>query len=227
MSKPAITILLAALQAALWVSSAAAEANGRWLPPECSAVLDSSLREKSDETAEERWNRAYRLGYAALEKGDVDSALPSLCEALVAARGFSRDDVRWAETFDELGLLSFLRGDIDRAEALQGAATAEILLALGPPASDLPAAEKDRCSLSWRTYLSRLAIVYERQGRAVEMKELEGAPYRILGMGYVPAPAVLARLDWLISRYLLAEDMKAADWLSKLRRRLQAESAER
>ncbi len=231
MSKQAITILLATLQAALWPSSAAAspaaEANARWLPLECAAMLDSSLPEESNGTVEARWNQAYRRGYAAIEQGDLDGALKSLCEALAAARGFDRGDVRWAETFDELGLLSFQRGDIGRAEALQGAAAAEILLALGPSARDQPAAEKDRCSLSLRTYLGRLALVYERQGRAAEMRELEGAPYRILGMGYVPAPAVLARLDWLISRYLLAEDMKAADWLSKLRRRLQAESAER
>jgi hypothetical protein len=230
MSKPAVLLVLL-LPAALPVPAAAAGPRaavaGRWLPSECSTAPDSSLPTKNGETAEERWNRAYRIGYAAIEKRDLDTAEESFCEALVAAQGFSRNDVRWAETFDELGLLSYLRGDQDRAEALQGAATAEILLALGPEASDLSPAEKERCSVSLHTFLSRLAIVFERQGRAAEMQELERAPYRILGMGYVPASAVLARLDWLISRYLLAEDMKAADWLSQLRRQLQEDSLER
>ena len=31
------------------------------------------------------------------------------------------------------------------------------------------------------------------------------------------------RLEWLISRYLLAEDMAAADWLTALRKRLRDE----
>ena len=39
-------------------------------------------------------------------------------------------------------------------------------------------------------------------------------------MDYVPAETVASRLDWLISRYLLAEDMAAADWLAGLGRRL-------
>ncbi len=232
MGKPAITVLLAALQAALCVSSAAAspaaEANVRWLPPECAAVLDRPCPTRTTERPRHAGIGLYRRGYAAIEQGDLDGALKSLCEALASARGFDRGDVRWAETFDELGLLGFQRGDLDRAEALQGAPPRRRSCS---PSARRPATfrppRRIAAALSLRTYLGHLALVYDRQERVAEMRELEGAPYRILGMGYVPAPAILARLDWLISRYLLAEDMKAADWLSKLRRRLRAESSER
>lgn len=37
------------------------------------------------------------------------------------------------------------------------------------------------------------------------------------------ADGLARRLDWLISGYLLAEDLAAADWLTQLRARLQQE----
>jgi hypothetical protein len=73
------------------------------------------------------------------------------------------------------------------------------------------------------TYVARLRQVLERQGRADLIPKLERAPYLVLGRGYVPAESLEPRLEWLISRYLLAEDMAAADWLTALRKRLRAE----
>jgi hypothetical protein len=190
-----------------------------WLPESCGPLLES--RETGG--AEERWNLHYRRGYDAIETGDLEAAERSLCRALAAARGFGPRDMRFAETLDELGLLNYLRGDDARAEAMQGAAAAEILLALGPPADDLPAEERDLCRSSVPTYLARLGQVYERQGRGALTADLGRAPYRILGMEYVPAPALAGRLEWLISRYLLTEDMPAADWLRNLRERLRTD----
>lgn len=174
--------------------------------------------------AESQWNLHYRQGWEAIETRDLDAAEYSLCRALNAARSFEAGDLRFTETLDELGLVSFLRGDFAQAEAMQGAAVAEILLSLGPPADDLTEEQRDLCRSSVATYLTRLGWVFDRQGRAELMGELERAPYLVLAMGYVPTEAVANRLDWLISRYLLAEDMAAADWLAGLRRRLGEES---
>jgi hypothetical protein len=180
---------------------------------------------EAPDSAEARWNLHYRRGFGSIREQDLEAAERSLCLALDAARAFDARDLRFAETLDELGLVAYLRGDDARAEAMQGAATAEILLALGPPAKDLPAEARERCGLTFATYVGRLGLVFERQGRPALLDELRGSPYLVLGMGYVPAEALDRRLDWLISRYLLAEDMAAADWLKDLERRLSAELA--
>jgi hypothetical protein len=201
---------------------------GYWLPSRCGSLLQvaGALGEvEASDSAEARWNRHYRRGFGSIRDHDLETAERSLCLALDAARAFDARDLRFAETLDELGLVAYLRGDDALAEAMQGAATAEILLALGPPARALPAEERDRCSLTFATYLGRLGLVFERQGRDALLGELERAPYLVLGMGYVPAEALEARLEWLISRYLLTEDLAAADWLRGLQRRLRAELA--
>lgn len=192
----------------------------RWLPESCRPLLDLEEEAEPPRPPEAHWNLHYRRGWDAIETRDLETAERSLCQALGAARSFGPGDLRFAETLDELGLVSFLRGDYAQAEAMQGAAAAEILLALGPPSEDLTAEQRDLCRSSVATYLTRLGWVFERQGRAGLMEDLERAPYLVLAMGYVPAEAVVSRLDWLISRYLLAEDMAAADWLADLRRRL-------
>jgi hypothetical protein len=214
--------------AATYGAVAATEAPGRWLPESCQPRLELAAAAGdvgASEDAETRWNRHYRRGYEAIESGDLETAELSLCQALEAARAYGARDLRFAETLDELGLLNFLRGDDARAEAMQGAAASEILLALGPPADDLIEEERDLCRSSVATYVARLGQVLERQGRAELIAKLERAPYLVLDRGYVPAPALEPRLEWLISRYLLAEDMAAADWLTALRERLRAELA--
>lgn len=73
------------------------------------------------------------------------------------------------------------------------------------------------------TYMARLGWIFERQGRREEIDLLMREPHRILEWGYIPLESVLARLDWLISRYLLAEDFAAADRLTSLRVEASAE----
>jgi len=198
----------------------------RWLPDTCLPLLDlAAARGESggDESPETWWNRHYRAGWVAVEAGDVETAERSFCQALDVARFFGPRDFRFAETLDELGLVNYIRGDDSRAEAMQGAATAEILLALGPPADDLTQEQTDLCSSSVATYLTRLGWIFDRQGRSGQIEPLRKTPYLILAGGYIPPKALATRLDWLISRYLLAEDMAAADWLTELQQRLRQE----
>lgn len=197
-----------------------------WLPEACGPLLELAAaggEGGGEESLEARWNRSYRQGWAALESRDLETAERSLCQALDAARFFGPRDLRFAETLDELGLVHYLRGDDARAEVIQGAAAGEVLLALGPPASDLTPEQIDLCRSSVATYLTRLGWIFDRQGRAGRIEALLRRPYLVLAVGYIPPAALAGRLDWLISRYLLMEDVAAADWLTGLRRRLQQE----
>ena len=193
-----------------------------WLPDAClltleveRALLDGG--EDPGESDEARWNRFYRLGIDAVGGRDLERAGTLFCRALEVAGSFGPRDIRFAETLDELGLVAFLREDYAESEAMQGAAVAEMLLALGPPSEDLCEAAKKSCASSVATYMTRLGWIFERQGRPREIDPLMREPYRILGRGYVPFDAADHRLEWLIARYLLAEDFAAADWLSSLR----------
>ncbi len=67
--------------------------------------------------------------------------------------------------------------------------------------------------------------MFGRQGQSSLGAEIERTPVTILGRGYIPAAALLPRLPWLKSRYLLAEDLAAADWLTALEKRLRSELA--
>ncbi len=195
-------------------------ADRRWLPNACVLTLDVESALAAEEPAqsdEARWNDFYRRGMAAFRSEDLEAAGTSFCLALEAAVSFGPRDVRFAETLDELGLVGYLREDYASSEAMQGAAVAEMLLALGPPAEDLAGAAQKSCKSSVATYMPRLGWIFERQGRAGEIEPLIAKPYRILGRGYVPYDSLGGRLDWLIAQYLLAEDYAAADWLSSLR----------
>ncbi len=200
-----------------------ADASGGWLPEACILTLDVERAaldgvEGPEEGDEARWNRLYRLGIEAITSRDLEQAQIRFCQALEAAGAFGPRDVRFAETLDELGLVAFMNEDYATSEAMQGAAVAEMLLALGPPREDLAEAAEESCKSSVATYMARLGWIFERQGRQGEIDPLMREPYRILERGYVPAGAVLGRLDWLIAQYLLAEDFAAADWLASLRR---------
>ena len=191
----------------------------RWLPEACRLALTvahaSTLDPKQSDEA--LWNHFYRLGFKAIQEEDLESAETGFCRALEAARSFGPRDIRFAETLDELGLVRYLGGDDQGAEAMQGAAVAEMLLALGPPSEDLRETARKSCRSSVAIYMVRLGWIFQRQGRGEEIKPLLQAPYRILGRGYVPYDSVLGRLDGLIAQYLLIEDFGAADWLSSLR----------
>ncbi len=194
----------------------------RWLPDACILALDVERALQADgedrqETDEARWNRFYRLGIDAIGARDLEQARTGFCQALEAAGSFGPRDIRFAETLDELGLVAYMHEDYAASEAMQGAATAEMLLALGPPADDLAGAAEKSCKSSVATYMTRLGWIFERQGRAGEIDALMGQPYLILERGYVPFDQVAGRLDWLIARYLLAENFTAADRLSSLR----------
>ncbi len=193
----------------------------RWLPDLCVLTLDIGLALQSDEWAEEsdaaRWNRFYRLGIDAIAAQDLEQAKLDFCQALEAAVAFPPRDYRFAETLDELGLIAFMNEDYAASEAMQGAAVAEMLLAFGPPASDLAQEAAKSCKSSVATYMVRLGWIFDRQGRPGEIDLLMKEPYRILDRGYLPLDSMRTRLDWLISQYLLAEDYAAADWLTSLR----------
>lgn len=193
-----------------------------WLPEVCVVALEiaESRSLDSGESAQDaasRWNDFYLQGIEAIGREDLEAAENSFCGALEAARSFGPRDIRYAETLDELGLVSYMDSDEDLAEAMQGAAVAEILLALGPSGEPLTETIGKSCRSSVASYMERLGWIFERQRRAGDIDPLMQQPYRILAEGYVPDDSVLPRLDWLISQYLLIEDFRAAKWLSAFR----------
>lgn len=192
-----------------------------WLPGPCVLALDveraSAAAGGGEESDEARWNHFYRRGIEAIGTRDLEAAEISFCRALEFAGSFGPRDIRFAETLDELGLVSYLSGDDEAAEAMQGAAVAEMLLAVGPPTEDLAATAEKSCRSSVATYMVRLGWVFDRQGRGREIDSLLRAPHLILERGYVPHASLRERLDWLIAQYLLIEDFETADWLASLR----------
>lgn len=194
----------------------------RWLPEACVLTLEVERASQAGvdgpvDSDEARWNRFYRAGIDAIATRDLEQARTAFCRSLETAAAFGPRDVRFAETLDELGLVHYLRGDDEGAEAMQGAAVAEMLLAVGPPTEDLAATAERSCRSSVAIYMVRLGWIFDRQGRGGEIDTLLRQPHRIFGRGYVPRESLLPRLDWLISQYLLIEDFATADWLSSLR----------
>ena len=193
---------------------------GRDVPEACRQTVVPSLESDAPgATADARWNAHYLAALDAFFAEDWEFAERHFCAALVPAKDFGPRDWRFAETLDELGLVSFMNGNLERAEIMQGAAVAEMLLALGPDAAEVESsntARQGRLS-SVPIYLGRLNFLYTRMGKPELAVETEAATHRILTRGYVALDADLARrLDWLISRYLLAEDFATARWLSEL-----------
>ncbi len=216
-----LTLLATVASTAGEPQAAVGDSGGRWLPDACVLALDvEGILAGGEEAAasdEARWNRFYRRGMDDFGREDLEAARVSFCLALEAAASFGPRDYRFAETLDELGLVEYLSEDYAASEAMQGAATAEMLLAVGPPAEDLAEAARKSCKSSVATYMTRLGWIFERQGRGAEIEFLMREPYRILGRGYVPFDSMQDRFDWLVGQYLLAEDFAAADWLSALR----------
>lgn len=218
-----VTTVVLALAALLGVPGAA-DSPERWVPDHC--LNDQAASVGGD--PKPRWNDAYREGFRAIERGDYHAAQEQMCRALLAARESGPRDWRFAETLDELGLIAFELGDLDRAERMQGAAIAEMLLAVGPhgepigehEASHAAAIRKD-CRSGIRVYTTRLGWILERVPGRTTTAELLEAPWRIFAAEYVPLDAGLARrLDWLVSQYLLQEDLEAAEALTELQQEI-------
>jgi hypothetical protein len=210
-----LSILLLCLLA---TGLSAARANDRWVPEHCFDLAVPGVG----------WNQAYRDGIAAIENGALDIAEQEMCGAAFAARSFGPRDWRFAETLDELGLIAFTLRDFELAERVQGAAIAEMLLAVGPhgepfhekkPSDESPI--RPDCSSGVRVYTTRLGWIHERVPARISTAEIGRAPWRVFVAGYLPLDSGLAkRLEWLISEYLLEENLVAADELTQLQRQI-------
>ena len=204
----------------------------RWTPERClDAAAQSAPAASGEADADSRWNVAYRHGWQAIEREAYVEAESAMCRALFAAREFDSRDWRFAETLDELGLIAFELRDFELAERVQGAAIAEMLLAVGPhgePFREASASEQSPirpdCRSGVRVYTTRLGWIHERSPGRVAVDALAREPWRIFEAGYLPLDSDLAgRLDWLVSQYLLEENLLAAETLSALQREIRGE----
>ncbi len=152
------------------------------------------------------WNDAYQSGFQATRRGDHEAAKLSLCQALAAVQNSPADDWRFAETLDELGLVSYRQRDFETCVAMQGRAVAEILLAQGPDSPDV------------QMYIQRLIAAYKADGRITGFGRLRRNPYRIFGERDLIewTPWMRQRLQWLRAEYLKREDMRAASYLGRV-----------
>ena len=203
-----------------------ADSPQRWDPGHCLDYRDPQAGAGDD--VDGNWNDAYQQGFRAIERGEYDVAEREMCRALLAAREFGPRDWRFAETLDELGLIAFQLRDFELAERMQGAAIAEMLLAAGPHGEPLEELGKSGrsiirpdCASGVRAYTTRLGWIHERLPGRMTTDEIRGEPWKIFAAGYIPLDASLAeRLDWLVSQYLLEENLVAAETLSALQERL-------
>jgi hypothetical protein len=102
-------------------------------------------------------------------------------------------------------------GDMERSEKAQGAAVAELLLAIGPTKVNQTKTRK----VSY--FIQRLGRIYEKQGRSDLTEKLAQRPHKIYELAYIPLDQKLAkRLGWLVSEYLGFEDIHASNDLLKL-----------
>jgi len=205
-----IHLLAATVLVSLASASLADEAPVRPIPPRCEDIASPDVV-TGPRKRERAWNRHYRTGFEAIEKGDLDLAEQELCDALVAARSFEARDWRFAETLDELGLVAYQRGDYEASAAAQGAAVVEMLLAKGPAAPEV------------ELYASRLALPLAKLEKSTLAASIQEAPHRALEQGFVPLDARLAdRLDWVVAEYLRLENMDAAREVGELIESLEA-----
>lgn len=228
-AKISVTVILASLALSLAPKVIAAQAVAAELPrpdriPQACQDelfgLEPAEPEIDHETEQALWNRLYLQGVIALTADDLPLARQSFCAALEPAASFGPRDWRFAETLDELGLTGFLDADLDFAETMQGAAVAEMLLALGPDTeTSVPRPGRQAKLSSVAIYADRLAWIHDRQGDARRADEARARPHRILDRGYIPLGRQHQRLDWLASQYLLDEDFATAAWILELKPR--------
>lgn len=163
------------------------------------------------DVSESRWNKHYSDGHTAIRKGDYSFAEQEMCLALDQAINFGERDWRYAETLDELGLIYFMLGDFELSEKAQGAAVAELLLAIGPTKIN----ETKTRKVSY--FIQRLGRIYDKQERSDLTEKLAKRPHRIYDLAYIPLDQKLAqRLGWLVSEYLGFEDIHASNDLLRL-----------
>jgi tetratricopeptide (TPR) repeat protein len=215
-SSPQAAITLAAmalLVMALMPIASIAKAIDRQLPTACVTLIEfeqPGLDDAVEQRREANWNRYYRDGQVAISQGDLRAALQSQCLALNQARGFDESDWRFAETLDELGRIHYLLEEYNAAEDAQGAAVAELLLAVGPE-------DKGPDTRNVYLFIERLGLVYAQQGRSELTETMLAEPYTVFALGYIPLDNVLARrLDWLVSEYMGLENYRAANALMQL-----------
>ena len=80
------------------------------------------------------------------------------------------------------------------------------------------------CSSGVRVYTERLGWVFEQLPGNRSVAELQQAPWSVFSAGYLLLDRNLSRrLDWLISRYLLQENLTAAEALTDLQREIAGE----
>ena len=209
---------------ALLLCGGTAPAGGptRSLPEHCAAHVGAG--------SDADWGESYRRGLGAIAREDFALAEREMCAALAAVRDAPARDWRFAETLDELGLIAFSLRDYELAERVQGAAIAEMLLAVGPrgepfddraPSDQAPI--RPDCRSGIGSYTTRLGWIHERVAGPLTAAELGRAPWRVFAAGYVPLDERLAsRLDWLVAQYLLEENLTATDELGELQRRIRA-----
>lgn len=216
MRNPPIAFLLASLLSA----SAPAVAIERWIPRRCVELVGEQVGGD--------WNEPYNRGFRAIERGAFQEAESDMCRALLAAHEFEPRDWRFAETLDELGLIAFSLHDYLLAEQFQGAAIAEMLLAVGPGgepfAGQAPSARapiRPDCRSGLRSYTTRLGWIQKETMGGAAIDDLQDEPWRIFAAGYLPLdPQLAERLEWLISRYLLEENLDAAEALRELQQQI-------
>lgn len=180
-------------------------------------INSSELLIEIGDQREARWNKFYSEGMVAIYNSNYSLAKQKICHALDQAKGFDERDWRFAETLDELGRINYLLEQYDESEKAQGAAVAELLLTTGP---SLKNQTKTR---GVSLFISRLALVYQQQGRSELAEKLKQKPYKIFELGYIPLNKQLVkRLGWLVSEYLGAEDSNAANELFELIARIRA-----
>ncbi len=202
----------------------------RWTPEHCHEY--PAMKAPARDDAAKHWNDSYRRGFRAIERGEYDVAEREMCGALIAAREFGPRDWRFAETLDELGLIAFQLRDFELAERMQGAAIAEMLLAVGPhgePQEELGESRRSvirpDCASGVRAYTDRLGWIYERSPGLTTTEAIRSEPWGIFAVGYIPLDGGLAsRLNWLVSQYLLEENLDAADTLTALREEILGDS---
>ena len=132
------------------------------------------------------FEQTMKRAWEAIEANDLKKAEQELLEAARLENALSGGDSRLAEVFDDLGLVYFKQGRLDRAEHFQTRAVGEALMATGVRGEMV------------QLYCDRLSIIYMRQGQEGALRALKSDPFNVFETGIIPqTPRVQ---DYLKSR---------------------------
>ena len=188
---------------ALGVAACSPVAQG--LPRELAQPGSATAGGLSDASRNRLWYALYDDAWEAIRNEDYALASKILQTALAHAEHFDTSDRRLAETLDDLGLVYFQLNNDFTAEMMQGRAVSELLLARGPGDPHVA------------VFITRLGMIYKRQGRSDTIAALQEKPYQIFELGYVVEDARLARrLDALAYEYHRAGGADASEYLTRL-----------